>query len=337
MSMPNKSDRRVVHFHPPVGLSTLFRPLPKLEGGLRPPLDVTYQPLSGGTVLRFSAKAALGIPEQTLLLVLLELAKEQLEALATDAIVDCKSTSYMGRELWTKLYKGGGGGGESSLKLVTTWYELNRRYGSQTGGSSRATREEQLERLCEVTVWQHDADNKNTKRQSFLVVLLVGDDERIHLALNSRLASALLGQPYAQVSLSERLALRRDIPMALHAFLSTTLSQGHSLNIGVDKLVERLWPGSAEVAPAGTHSRRRNDVREGLEELGRLENWTVQWERADLTKVTRLSAGLRDMTSLIAKRSRAFPEEALPKITSKNNGLRTFDASGLFFNKNTSA
>lgn len=336
MSLPTKAERRVVHYHAPVGLSTLFRPLPKLEGGKRPPLDITYQPSSGGPVLRFSAKASLGIPEQTLLLALLELAREQLEAFARDVVVDASTSNVIGRELWSKLHIGGAGGGESTLRLATTWHELNRRCGAQTGGSARALREQQLERLCEVIVWAYDADDRRTKRQSFLVVWLVGDDDRIHLALNCRLASALLGQPYAQVSLSERLALKRDIPMALHAFLSTTLSPGHTLKIGAEKLIERLWPGSAAIAPQGTHRRRRSDVLEGLKALGRLEGWAVEWERADLANVTRHSGSVRDLTSHKASRSRAYPEQAFAKIPNKTNEFQAFDASGLFLNKNTS-
>ena len=337
MSLPTKADPRVVHYHPPVGLSTLFRPLPKLVAGKRPPLDVTYQPASGWPVLRFSAKASLGIPEQTLLLVLLELAREQLEAFARDVVVDASTSNIIGRELWSKLHIGGSGAGGSTLRLATTWHELNRRCASQTGGSARALREQQLERLCEVVVWQSDGDDRRTKRQSFLVVWLVGDDDRIHLALNCGLASALLGQPYAQVSLSERLALKRDIPMALHAFLSTTLRPGHTLKIGVEKLSERLWPGSAAIAPAGTHRRRRSDVLNGLTDLGRLQGWTVEWEREDLANVTRGSSSVRNMTSHKANKSRAYPEQAFAKIPNKINAVRAFDASGLFFNKNTSA
>ena len=66
---------RVVRLAPQFGLCTLFRPLAKSKSG-RPTLDMTYQ--YGRLSLRFSAKEALGVPEQTLLLVLLELAAEHL-------------------------------------------------------------------------------------------------------------------------------------------------------------------------------------------------------------------------------------------------------------------
>lgn len=327
--------RRVVHYHPPVGLSTLFRPLPK--HGERPTLAVTYQPLSGGPVLTFSAKAALGIPEQTLLLVLLELAQEQLASYHGDAVLNANANSVVGRELWTRLNRGDPSASGQTLKLNTNWCELNRRCDVAAGGATQSLRAEQLKRLCEVVVWETSMGEKKTIRQSYLVAWLVGDDCRIHLALNCGLASALLGQPYAQVSLTERLKLGKDIPMALHAFFSTTLAYGNHLKIKVETLIERLWPGSAENAPNGTHRRRRKDVRDGLEALGLLSTWTVEWARTDMACVTRLSSGVRDMTGHKTNRIRSYPEQSFAKITSPNNDLRPFDASGLFFNKNTSA
>jgi hypothetical protein len=221
--------------------------------------------------------------------------------------------------------------------LETSWYELNRRCGARTGGSIQGLREQQLERLCEVIVWECQGDKKGTKRQSYLVALLVGNNERIHLALNCRLASALLGERYSQVSMSERLALDEDIPMALHAFLSTAIAHGRNLKIGVERLVGRLWPGSSDTAPRSTHRGRRKEVRDGLIAIGRLEGWNVGWERADMAIVTRRGAGVGDMTSHIGNKTSSYPQQALPIIIKENNGLRSFDASGIFSNKNTGA
>ena len=330
-------NRRMVYCHPPVGLSTLFRPLPKRKGGARPALDITYRQSAEGPYLRFSGRAALGIPEQTLLLAIMELAKQQFEAFANDVVVNAGTESEIGRELWNKLHKDGVGTGVQTLRLETSWHELNRRCGAQIGGTTQELRQQQLERLCEVIVWECQGDKKGTKRQSYLVALLVGNNERIHLALNSRLASALLGQPYAQVSMTERLALDEDIPMALHAFLSTTIAHGRNLKIGVERLVERLWPGSSDTAPRSTHRGRRKEVRDGLIAIGRLEGWNVGWVRADMAIITRRGAGVGDMTSHIGNKTLSYPQQALPIIIKENNGLRTFDASGIFFNKNTSA
>lgn len=327
--------QRVVRYHPPVGLSTLFKPLPKQ--GQRPPLAVTYQPKEGGPILKFSAKAALGIPEQTLLLVLLELAQEHLSAFRGAVILNTGARSEVGQVLWSALNNNDERALGQTVKLSTTWYELNRRCKTETGGSAQKLRMEQLRRLCEVVVWEMSTGTEKKVRQSFLVVMLVSDGNQIHLALNCRLASSLFGQPYAQVSLKERLELDKDIPMALHAFFSTTLSRGHHLRIKVETLIERFWPASSEVALPVTHRRRRHDVKVALKALGRLDNWSVEWESDGLARVTRSPSGVRDMTRIKANKSMAYPEQAFAKIPNKNNEIRTFDASVLFLNNNTSA
>lgn len=337
MKTHHSSDRRIVHFHPPVGLSALFRPLPKVGTSGRPPLDVTYRAATGGPTLRFSAKSALGIPEQTLLLVILELAKEQFSERANEMVVDSAAEDGVARELWSRLNKSGADVKGRTLRLETTWYELNMRCGTDTGGSARHMRESQLERLCEVVVWEHDSDISSTKRQSYLVVWLTGDDKRIHLAVNAKLASALLGMPYAQVSLTERLALGKDIARALHTFLSVTIPYGRHLKFKVETLIERLWPGSFDTALRGTHRKRRKDVRDGLNEIGRLKGWEVEWAREDLAEVRRCSLGVTNMTSHIGNKGADYQKRALPIIPNKIKELHSFDVSGLFFNKNASA
>jgi hypothetical protein len=324
---------RMVHYHPPVGLSTLFRLLPKLKDGARPPLDVTYQLPHGGPELKFSARAALGMGEQTLLLVLLELAREQFEALRTDVVVSEASESKMGVALWGRLNSNDTTATGQTLRLETTWYQLNGRVGRRPGGTNDAIRKQELSRLCEVIVWETIPDAKNSKRQSYLVVWLAGDDDRIHIALNCRLASALLGQQYVQVSLSERLRLKHDPSRAVHAFLSTTVCHGANLKIGLEKLVERFWPGSLETAKSGTHSGRRDMVKNALKDIGRLKGWTVEWERSDLAFVLRLTLAGAEKPRRNDKKSMSYRQTPMSIKNNKINGLEAFDVSGLFFTK----
>jgi hypothetical protein len=264
---------RTVRYHPPIGLSTLFRPLPKR--GPRQTLDVEYGIPSERTVLRFSARCALGIPEQTLLLVLLELAEESYVVDPAGCRIDAQSQLPLGRALWSTLHGGRRADGHT-LYLSTSWYTLNRSMGSLNGGSNIAQRRAQLQRLCEVVVWERTETDSGRweERQSYLVSWTVGDDQTVHLVLNQRLATALLGGQYSRVSLAERFALRTDIAMALHAFLSTTLRQGHSLDLGIDTLMGRLWPRDA-FCPNGTTRGRRKEVKAALEAIGRLEGWSV--------------------------------------------------------------
>lgn len=286
--------RRVVKVHPPIGLSTLFRPLGKFRERLK--LHVRYEK-TDGTALVFSAREALGVQEQSLMLVLLEIAGEQFGRRPLEAVMDGSDRGEEGRKLLatmnSKLMAGDVPEGVA-LHLKFSWRELNARLGSGNGGALIRTRGESLRRLCEVVVWQEKAGGRATS-QSFLAVWTLGDDQRVHVALNFRLASALMGGQYAQVSLSERFSLRSDTALAVHAFLSTCIRHGHTLAIRTETLAGRLWPDAGDAVPEGTRRRRLCDVRRALSAIGVLPSWSVGWTRG-CAEVTRLPMAARDMT-----------------------------------------
>lgn len=321
---------RVIRYDPSTGLSSLFRLIPKR--GARPELDVTYR-LSNGDVLRFSAREALGVQEQTLLLIVLELAGEQYAHEGSDALLTDSDNRELPAKLWTGLYPHGGSGVRQTLKVDTTWDELNRRCGmGGNGGSAIAVRRRCMRRLCEVVVWE-ESGTRRTTQQSFLLVWVVGDDERIHLALNRRLAAAFLGGQYAKVSLAERLKLRRDTRMAMHAFLSTCIRPGHQLNIGLDKLTSRLWPVDHDTAPLGTRRRRKSDVARGLEAIGRLTRWKVTMDapRSQATVYREATGPAREMPFIPSTlKATAEGERATDKKPSQINDITRSDVSGLF-------
>jgi hypothetical protein len=327
---------RLVRLSQPIGLARLFRPLPK--GGMRPVLDVSYRPKTGGMTLRFSARQALGIPEQTLLLSLLELAKAQHDLLGGRVVLDAKVSDAVAIELWGRLTQGEVTSTRRALRVDTSWHELNRLYGEQIGGSATATRREQLQRLCEVVVWEEHGDSKRTLHQSFLVVLLKGTDERLHLALNARLAAAILEDGYAQISLAERGSLDRDVAKAVHAFLSTSIAPGRRLHIGVETLLDRFWPGSRSQSPAKTHSSRRAYIVDALHAVNRLERWSVQWKSGEVVVVRRSKNPDGNMTSgHIAGKKSSYRHPQTAICLNKINDLEAPDASRIFFNKDKSA
>lgn len=267
---------RVVRLFQPFGLCQLFRPLAK-DNDERPTLNetMTYRDLS----LRFSAREALGAPEQTLLLVLLEMAEEQYRIRPTETRLDQTDRSEVGTLLWSALHPGAAADPHQTapptLRLNCSWSELHRRCGSASvGGAVTRSRRQSLIRLCEVTVWER-AESTGTERSGRLVSWLVGDNQRVHVALNHRLATALLAPGYAQVLLSERLQLPSQTAMLVHAFLSTCLGHGKSMSIGYLTLAERLWPTLGGQVPASTQRRRLSDVKAALRAIDRLGRWTV--------------------------------------------------------------
>lgn len=284
----DSTEPRVVRLSQPFGLCQLFRPLPK-DGAARPVLNESYQ--YGDLSLRFSAREALGVPEQTLLLALLELAQEQHRRRPTEHRLDHADRSEVGSLLWSSLHVQGeverAQDLPPTLKLECSWSELHRRCGSDSvGGSANAVRRDSLARLCEVTVWERD-DATHTLRSCRLVSWLLGDNQRVHVALNHRLAAALLSPGYAQVLLSERWSLPTQTAMLVHVFVSTCLGMGKTMTIRYETLVERLWPSNGVPTPANRHRRRVSDVKAALRAIGHLERWKVELEttRAQVTRI----------------------------------------------------
>jgi hypothetical protein len=274
---------RYVRYHPPMSLAPLFRPLPK--NGRRPVLDLSYAAEGSGVVLRFSAREALGVPEQTLLLALLEIAREQYVRGRAESTLRAGISGETWGALWMRLNRGNTDCEGESIRFSTTWRELNERCGSITGGSTVALRRSQLQRLCEVIVWEETTDAHRTTQQSYLVAWLLGDDAKLYLALNVRLAASVVGKPFVLVSLAERLRLESDTAKALHAYFCARVHPGNHIKVRVDTLRQRLWP-DADV-PDGTARRRRKAVQDALRELAALSGWEVEKVTAEVACVTR--------------------------------------------------
>lgn len=321
--------RRPVRLFPPVGLSLLFRPLPKR--GIRPTLNVKYE-LGPDHWLRFSAREALGVPEQTLLLAVLELAGEQYVVEGEVATLSHADTRSVPSRLWGSMYPDGGAGLPGTLMLCTTWEALNQRCGAGNGGSMIAIRRASLRRLCEVVVWEECAEHRNV-RQAFLMVWLEGDDRRIHLAVNHRLASSFLGGQYTKLWMGERLRLNSDLSMHVHAFLSTWIPQGQRYKIRLSTLAARVWPTSHDTAPEGTLRRRRLELHNAVQAIAGLEHWGVEWssDRAMVTVHRSASGGVRETTPSVSLPSGTSFHEPMPSENSSNNkDLSLNDVCALF-------
>lgn len=334
---------RIVRQDPTVGLTTLFRPLAK---GARPKLDVSYTPKDKSLVLQFRGPDALGIEEQTLLLVLQELAQRYQMPLTPSSQHPAEV------KLREALFRGTVGKVPDTLHFATTWLELLSLSGIKHGGTTQKTLEAQLRRLCECVVWEHYPGTK-TVFQSFLVAMVRGDDKRVHVALNIRLAEAICEAHYMPVSLAERLHLESPGARALHAFFSVWMRPGEARRAYLGTLVERLWPLAAfgassapQPIPKSTVRRRLSDARNFLGEIDSLEGWTVTLDRAKaLAEIKRVASGAgspgaatpardmtgaRDMTRHIASDNASLRERPVVRKASNDAGFLTVDASALF-------
>lgn len=252
---------RIVRYDPMLLTAKIFA---SVKNGVRPKLDTNFE--FDGDTWGFRGPDLLGVPEQTLLLVLIEFAGAQL------------SNNHENEPSWHKLRIGlddgllWEDGLPATAKIQTSYRELCRRCGMVgDGGSAREHVRKLLKRLCEVTIWCGTADE--VQPCSRLLCWQYNKVDGVQVILNWKLTKALMGKQYSPVSLTERLALSSDAARALHCALSVRLRPGGCMQFGLEKMESYVWHDMS-VAPV-TRRRRHQELRASLELLQNLGNWTV--------------------------------------------------------------
>lgn len=191
MNEPGKFvEIRPVRYDTALALSGVFGSLPN---GARPKLDISYE--FGGLTWRWRGPDRLGIPEQTLVLVLLELAQEQVDGAGHQARIAAMED---------ELYPGDESRRPRLVSLHVSFAELCRRLGREfSGGSASRQILRELERLCEVTVWTYTGEDM--QMSSRMMAWCRSDRTGVDVLLNWRLGSGAelaerAGQTMAEVT-----------------------------------------------------------------------------------------------------------------------------------------
>ncbi|WP_405044929.1 replication protein C, IncQ-type [Paraburkholderia sp. USG1] len=308
---------RIVRYDPALAAAPLFQPVWR---GDRPKLDRSF--MFNGIEWRWRGPEQLGIAEQTLLLVLMELAAEQ----ASRAEPVDEET----RQIESELYNLRENRRPPTAELNVSFYELCRRLGRNAGGSAVSQRRCELKRLCEVTVWSRHDDG--TEFQSRLLFWQVGDNKGVRVFLNWRLTEVLFGGQYSAVCLNERLSLRSECAKALHCALSLRIRGGATMAFHFEKLARYVWDdvgtrlsakrqrdrAASETPAAIAMRRRRPELVEAIGEIGQLSTWTVKSTVNGAVQVSRRAAG---------RTEGALPRPLLPRLSTTPKKLVKVSAS----------
>jgi hypothetical protein len=269
--------QRIVRFDSSLSVKPIFQPV--FKGG-RPKLNVEYS--FAGEMWKWRGPEQLGICEQSLLLVLMEIAAEQSRSSSEafeEALKDAMEAS---------LYEGVAGPRPRTFTLTVSFYELSKRLGLCTGGSAAAQRRAELQRLCEVTVWRQREDG--VVFSSRLLAWEVGNNRGVRVILNWRLTEILFGGQFSPICLFERLSLQGECARALHCALSLRIRPGQTRSFHIEKLASYVWTehlahGRAtsswkSVDRASLHAvavrRRGRELLDALAEYATLNTWTVK-------------------------------------------------------------
>jgi hypothetical protein len=255
---------KVVRYEPALALSGLFRPLQARQQQSR--VSVTQQ--FKGLTFEWVAATSPGIPEQTLLLALMFLARPGLQRLSEQA------KSPIGRQLRQSLMSEGEIFAGETASIHTSLSELSRLCGyAECGGANLEQIKQMLRRLAEITVWIR---SRNYEASSRLLSVVISSSGNTRVALNTHLACAAWGEAqYVKVCMNERLSLTSQPAMALHAFLSGVIKPGKEHSFTWTSLERAVWGGNTE---GSTYRSRKTKLACALTEMTQ-KDWSIKAER----------------------------------------------------------
>ncbi|MFG6547395.1 replication protein C, IncQ-type [Sulfitobacter sp. 1A10445] len=235
----------------------------------------------------FGVHTAVDTRDQTILLTVMALA-------AGGPEISARSTGTIGQQLWLDLNEPGKVTFEGrSTVLETNLYTVLRESGLKLGGSAYDSVRKSLKRLSRIDLIVRDGDKGSRREfsQRFLSYYMDEKSGRITIALNTRLAEALVGH-HVRVNLDERSALSSDSALIAHAWLSAWIRPGRSSRISLDGLIGKVW-GEGDVSPS-TFRKRRERLRAALNEIRQLQGWTIIEDKRSVLQISRPALIERD-------------------------------------------
>lgn len=250
---------REVYQDPALGMVGAFRSLLK---GPRPKLDVEMN--WGDATVQWRGPDQLGIGDQSVLLAVLEVAKQQLDADQAAALVQPQDG------VWELLSHQQHVFSPTLVRVATSYRRLALLSGSGDSGAELNQVRAALKRLAETTVWVRRGKLEGSSR---LLGWQLGDDQQVVLVLNWRLTQALQGVSYARISMTERLQLTSEPAKALHAVLSCKVDCGNIRDFRFETLQRHVWGNT--LLDGASRRKRHGRLRAALSDIHRLPGWTV--------------------------------------------------------------
>ncbi|UOA21612.1 plasmid replication protein RepQ (plasmid) [Sulfitobacter indolifex] len=283
LDKPSSRTLSFAQHDPATAMASLFRPVAR---GRRPTgLEITAT--WGKVEIEFGVHTAVDTRDQTILLTVMALA-------AGGPEISAASTGTIGQQLWLDLNEPGKVTFEGrSTVLETNLYTVLRESGLKLGGSAYDSVRKSLKRLSRIDLIVRDGDHGSRREfsQRFLSYYMDEKSGRITIALNTRLAEALVGH-HVRVNLDERSALSTDAALIAHAWLSAWIRPGRSSRISLDGLIGKVW-GEGDVSPP-TFRKRRERLRAALNEIRQLQGWTIIEDERSVLQISRPALIERD-------------------------------------------
>lgn len=234
-------------------------------------LDVTY--VYGNTTIKFWGPEPLGADDMRILQGLVAMAAVPNEITKGILLLQSDPKTDQGTQLRQLLHTQFDASGKDALIVKGSFSQLAREvgYAVADGGSAFKAIRACLERLWSVSVIV-DVDGR---RQGFRILSEYRSDSadgKLFVALNPRLADAVVGNHYLRIEMAEVRNLNTDPARLMHQRLHW-INAGRTERVTLDTLCSYVWPDECQ---AEAMKKRRQIARKALEELAK-----IGWEHTE--------------------------------------------------------
>lgn len=251
--------------------ASLFRPITRGKRPIGLKVIADYDE----TKLTFTSYEWLDSRDQTILLALIGMAGIESVNITSDA------SGEIGKKLWAGLNPLNSALGDYGAVVETTLYKLLQASGMPDDTKTYTRVKEIIYRLSQVNC---RAQSEGWEWSMRFLSYAFHDDGTLVVALNARFAQALTqGSTYARINLEERRQLDGDIAQLVHSWLNATVRAGNTFQIGIDKLVIKIWGVEAKID--ATSRKRRTLVVRALEEISELKGWKISFRGRGLDTI----------------------------------------------------
>ena len=235
-------------------------------------LDITY--VFGDLSLRFVGFQPLGADDMRFLQGIIALAGPH------GLILGSEPTTEAGRQLRLFLDPRLAAAQQDALVVRSSMLHLLKLVGLTGGGKNIKGLKESLRRMANVTVYV----TKNQQEASFHLLSYVFDDNELLVAVNPRIAEAILGRiPHARIEINEVRELKSDVACLIHQWLCAWIDPGEKKHIGLTTIIHYLWE---ETENAKTMQKRRQYVRKALAEFEKI-GWKITEQGGEQYEIAR--------------------------------------------------
>jgi len=191
-------------------------------------------------------------------------------------------------KLWNKLQVDGDFKKWDTIKIETTFYELNKELGKKNGSSGIKWAKESLDRLS-LTNIKIDSDKYNGA-SNLLNYTIDKSQKIVKIAINPLSASVLIEDKKGYVfhNRIERLSLSKAPAKALYSILAglVTIKRIRS-SIRVSVLIEKMYFINWNETISEQRKSFKRSFKKALEEIGKLELWQIIDNQNDTIKIIR--------------------------------------------------